>query len=147
MKYINGGVKTSYTDLQNIMLPRLASYANPQKGWGIWRVTCRSECHDPDIGWILVRPFGFFSPQPQWNNIELGWRFKQAAWGKGFATEAASAVMHALMQQQAISQFCAICLPGNEASISVMKKLGMKFTHQEKYVDGIFDDVVSVYQR
>lgn len=147
MKYINGGVKTSFNDIQKIMLPRLMSYADPLKGWGIWKVTCRFECPIPDIGWILVRPMGFFTAKPQWDNLELGWRFKQAAWGKGFASEAASAVMQALMKQQAISHFSAICLPGNEASIGVMKKLGMTFSHQEKYADGVFDDVVAVYQR
>ncbi len=71
---------------------------------------------------------GFFSNQVEWENIELGWRFKRNAWGYGYATEAAKAVMQALSEQQEeIKKFSAVALAENVASIGIMKKLGMQF--------------------
>ena len=35
MKYINGGYPTSKDDIKQIFLPRLASYRNETKGWGL----------------------------------------------------------------------------------------------------------------
>jgi hypothetical protein len=42
-----------------------------------------SSVQDIDLGWVLVRPMHFFSENPEFNNWELGWRFKQATWGRG----------------------------------------------------------------
>jgi RimJ/RimL family protein N-acetyltransferase len=126
MQYINGGQKTSWHDKVNIFLPRMMSYRNEEKGWGLWQVTVKNS--NLAIGWVLVRPMGFFSDQVEWQNIELGWRFKKEFWGIGYATEAANAVMKALKQQQpAIQKFTAVALADHLASISIMKKLGMQF--------------------
>ena len=59
MKYINGGKPTSIEDIENKMLPRMASYTNQDKGWGLWKVTIlESKAY---IGWVLVRPMDFFT--------------------------------------------------------------------------------------
>ncbi len=126
MRYINGGQMTSWHDKINIFLPRMMSYRNPEKGWGLWQVKIKDQALP--IGWVLVRPMGFFSNQVEWENIELGWRFKRNTWGHGYATEAAKAVMQALGEQQTeIKKFSAVALAENLASIAIMKKLGMQF--------------------
>jgi RimJ/RimL family protein N-acetyltransferase len=82
MKYITKGVPSSVQDIEDRMLPRLAKYLNPEKGWGLWEV-CSDTATKLYLGWVLVRPMHFFSENPEFNNWELGWRFKQATWGRG----------------------------------------------------------------
>jgi RimJ/RimL family protein N-acetyltransferase len=126
MQYINGGQKTSWHDKVKIFLPRMMSYRNEEKGWGLWQVTVKNS--NLAIGWVLLRPMGFFSDEVEWQNIELGWRLKKDAWGLGYATEAANAVIKAIKQQQpTIQKLTAVALSENLASISIMKKLGMQF--------------------
>ncbi len=142
MKYINGGKKSSKEDIQNIFIPRVQAFSNFAFGWGLWRVEKLDD--GESVGWILVRPFGFFTQHPETDNIELGWRFKQSSWGKGYATEAALTVKEALYEI-GVEKFSAIANPDNAASINIMKKLGMSFSHELEYKDKIFDETVVVY--
>ena len=142
MKYINGGKKSSKEDIQNIFIPRVQAFSNFAFGWGLWRVEKLDD--GESVGWILVRPFGFFTQHPETDNIELGWRFKQSSWGKGYATEAAVTVKEALYEI-GVEKFSAIANPDNAASINIMKKLGMSFSHELEYKDKLFDETVVVY--
>ncbi|MFC3194504.1 GNAT family N-acetyltransferase [Marinicella sediminis] len=143
MRYINGGHMTSREDVEAIFLPRMAQYTNASKGWGLWKVTRQD--NQVFIGWILVRPMGFFSDNPQWQNLELGWRFKREAWGLGFGTEAARAVMNALAESGHADCFSALAMPDNNASIAIMKKLGMQYLKTDLYKDPLGDEVVVYY--
>ncbi|MGJ8662472.1 MAG: GNAT family N-acetyltransferase, partial [Marinicella sp.] len=125
MRYINGGKITTMEDVHAVFLPRLAKYANPEKGWGLWKVTITQT--DEFIGWVLVRPMEFFTDSPQWHNWELGWRFMRNSWGHGYGTEAAKTIMHALIDSQDVKKMSAIAMPDNEASIKIMIKLGMSY--------------------
>jgi RimJ/RimL family protein N-acetyltransferase len=143
MKFINGGKQTSMKDIQQIMLPRLQKYLNLDKGWGIWQVN-RNETQEY-IGWILVRPMGFFSEAPMLDNLELGWRFKAHTWGKGYATEAAGHVMSALSVEDSIRLFSAIAVPSNHGSINVMRKIGMYYVHTGIHKDPLGDTYMDYY--
>ena len=143
MKYINGGIPSSKQDIENILLPRMASYTNQEKGWGLWKVNVlHSKAY---IGWVLIRPMDFFSDIPQFDNLELGWRFKQESWGKGYATEAAKHVMDALIKNKSASQYSAIAEKENIASIAIMKKLGMQFIKHDLHKDPLGDVHVDFY--
>ncbi|QCZ94023.1 GNAT family N-acetyltransferase [Salinimonas iocasae] len=144
MKHLNGGVKTTREEIETVFLPRLAAYANPALGWGLWKVILKDS--DEPIGWILVRPYGFFTSHPEVDNIELGWRFKRAFWGKGYATEAAQGIRDGLAST-GISKFSAVTLPENENSIAIMKKLGMTYSHSQFYEDSVFSEDVVVYSQ
>ncbi len=135
MRYINGGKPSTMDEIQNLILPRLKAYHNPVKGWGLWKVTTLADDEwipSTFIGWILVRPMGFFD-DPQFNDIELGWRFKQEVWGRGYATEAAKAICERLIQQSDIDYLSAVADENNVASINIMKKLGMSYRKTDKY--------------
>lgn len=144
MRHLNGGQKTTRAEIYSVFLPRLAAYANPVLGWGLWKVTLK-ETGDA-IGWVLVRPFGFFTSHPEINNLELGWRFKRQYWGKGYASEAAAAIRDGLALT-GISKFSAVTLPENHASIRIMEKLGMQFSHTQFYEDSVFNENVVVYSQ
>ncbi|TRX55666.1 GNAT family N-acetyltransferase [Thalassomonas sp. M1454] len=131
MKYINGGICTSMDTIKNVFMPRVESYTNQEKGWGLWKISIEST--NTFIGFVLVRPMDFFTNNPQFNDLEIGWRFMQKYWGKGFASEAAKHIMHSIAKQSQVNQFSAIALKDNIGSINIMKKLGMK--HIKDYLD------------
>lgn len=56
--------------------------------------------------------------------IDLGFRLAQPYWGNGFATEVASAWVHAAFDELRITRLGAFAHPENRASIRVLEKLG-----------------------
>lgn len=143
MKYITGKV-TTMDEIESVFIPRMLAYRNPEKGWGIWQVNVTET--DEYIGWIIARPMHFFSDTPEYDNLELGWRFKQLSWGKGYGSEAAKAIMEALIEQRGYNYFSAIAHPENQASINIMKKLGMQFVKKDIHKDPLGDSTVVYYQ-
>jgi RimJ/RimL family protein N-acetyltransferase len=147
MRFINGGQPTTREALQDVMMPRLAAYTRPDKGWGMWGVFDRAGGRF--YGWVLVRPMHFFTPdahKPDLNlDLELGWRFFKAVWGKGIATEAASHVMNSLHELTGVNRFSAIAVKENAASIRIMQKLGMRFIESGLHKDPLGDMVVDTY--
>ena len=139
MRYINGGKKTTREDIEQRFLPRFSAYRNPNTGWGLWQVNTLND--DLFIGWVLVRPMGFFDGEDMSDeksgrndrDLEIGWRFKKLSWGKGYATEAAKQVANAISSQSDIDSFCAIADSDNFASISIMKKMGMRYIKTENH--------------
>lgn len=73
-------------------------------------------------------------PAPFMPCVEVGWRFVHAAWGKGFATEAASAAISFGFEELGLKEIVAFTVPANERSIRVMERLGMS-----RDPDGDFD--------
>lgn len=145
MKYLNGGKPTSKQTIENTFIPRLYAYRNSDKGWGLWKVTITE--HQQDIGWILARPMAFFSENPIFDDIELGWRFMQSSWGKGYATEAAKHIQVILSQQPENKYFSATALLSNTGSISIMKKLGMKYINSYIHSDNELGEIEAVLYR
>lgn len=123
MKHINGGTPST-PSLHQRGRERVAKFRNPERGWGLWGVFDKDE--GGFLGWVLVRPIGFFTASPQLNNLEIGWRFLRASWGRGYATEAAFAVTSVFAQHQDVSYFSAFVAPENLASVRVIEKLGLR---------------------
>ncbi|WDE14147.1 GNAT family N-acetyltransferase [Thalassomonas haliotis] len=144
MRYINGGKISSMQEIRDIYIPRMQSYTNEPLGWGLWKVEVTQT--NEFIGWVLVRPMDFFTDHPQYNNLELGWRFMQKAWGKGYATEAAQSITRAIAEQTQVKYFSAIAMEDNAGSINIMKKLGMAFLKKELHQDPLGDMEAVYYQ-
>lgn len=136
MQFINGGRKTSRQEIVDRFLPRMRAYRNPETGWGLWGVF--DQVTNQYFGWILIRPMGFFDGVRDDRNLEIGWRFHQATWGKGYATEAAKSVAASVISAGQCDRLSAIALPENTASIQVMKKLGLKYSALIDYEDEVF---------
>lgn len=132
MKYLTRGKISSMQTIKEVFIPRLNAYRNEQKGWGLWQVNIIES--NTFIGWVLVRPMGFFE-QPDYSDLEIGWRFKQMSWGKGYASEAALAVAHAVCQDPTVKSLSATALQDNIGSIKVMEKLGLKFIKNYNHTD------------
>jgi RimJ/RimL family protein N-acetyltransferase len=57
--------------------------------------------------------------------IDMGWRLSRSAWGHGYATEAATAVMQDGFARLGLESIIAITAAINVRSWSVMERLGM----------------------
>jgi RimJ/RimL family protein N-acetyltransferase len=95
-----------------------------ENGIARWAVIDKksNEC----VGWSGLKYFN----QSLNNHIhfyELGYRFKQKHWGKGFATESAHAILNHGFQKLNIKSIYAITHPENSNSKHVLQKLGFKF--------------------
>lgn len=60
--------------------------------------------------------------------VDLGFRFLPAHWGKGLATEAAEACIRYGFRSLALPQIIGLSHSENHASIRVLEKIGMQFT-------------------
>lgn len=56
----------------------------------------------------------------------LGYFLERAAWGQGYATEAARALVSAAFDQLGLHRLWATCAPENLTSVRVLEKLGMR---------------------
>ncbi len=59
--------------------------------------------------------------------VDIGWRLKQTAWGKGFATEAAQGCLKVAFSKFDIKEVLSFATNTNSASENVMKKIGMDY--------------------
>jgi len=144
MKYLNGGTPSSMEQVNTVFLPRMEKYRDNVKGWGIWQVSDKES--NEYLGWVLIRPMAFFTDSPNYKDLELGWRFFQKAWGKGYATEAAIAIKDAITANSDITHVSALAVADNLGSIGVMKKIGMSFVKAYLHKDPIGDFDAVHYQ-
>ncbi len=57
--------------------------------------------------------------------VDIGWRLKSRAWGKGYATEGAKRCLEHGFQDLGLDRIIATCTVNNLKSEAVMKKIGM----------------------
>lgn len=134
MNYLTQGRLSTRQDITEVYIPRMLAYRDPAIGWGMWHVS--HSATDEYIGWVLARPLNFFNAKRDDTDMELGWRFKRAVWGQGFATEAARHIaQHIARGNPQITWVSAIAVPENLASIKVMQKLGMDFQGEYLHED------------
>jgi len=88
----------------------------------------------------------FFSDSPEFDNLELGWRFFQSSWGKGYASEAALHIKNTLADNSELKSFSAIAVEDNLGSVAVMKKIGMSFVKSYLHKDPLFESQVVYYK-
>ena len=72
---------------------------------------------------VLVGYCGFLQSE---EGPEIGWSLAPAFWGRGLATEAASAALEHGFQKLGFQRVIATVQSGNRASIRVIEKLGMQ---------------------
>jgi ribosomal-protein-alanine N-acetyltransferase len=77
------------------------------------------------------------------NRYEITYRLRENAWGKGFATEAAVAMLDYGFKNSPAKEIGASITPDNEASIKVAKKIGMKWTNNETLM-GVHAEILRI---
>ncbi|MBE1446725.1 GNAT family N-acetyltransferase [Paenibacillus sp. OAS669] len=92
-------------------------------GFGLYAVELKET--KAFVGFIGFRRAAFaadFTPC-----IEIGWRLKQEAWGKGYATEGAKACLQYGFQELGFDEVYSFTAEVNTPSKNVMTKIGMNF--------------------
>lgn len=92
-------------------------------GLGVWAVV--EKAIDRAIGSILLVPLPN-SDNSSSGKIEIGWHFRPASWGYGYATEAAKALLKYGFQSLQLPNIYAVTTPDNIRSQRVMTRLGMQ---------------------
>ena len=109
----------------------VASRLNDYKNHGFGRMAAIEKSTNNFIGWSGLTYL------PEFDQVDLGFRFKRKYWGKGFATEVSKAIIEYGFNVLNLEEIIAIALPGNKASIRVMEKAGMRFDKEAPYEDAI----------
>ena len=92
-----------------------------REGWGLWAVGATGG--EPFVGMVglhRVRPELPCAPA-----VEVGWRLHPDQWGKGYATEAASAALRHGFDAGGLDEIVAFTTTRNTRSQAVMTRLGM----------------------
>lgn len=71
--------------------------------------------------------------------FEAGWRFREDAWGRGYAKEAAIAAIDAAFDRFGAEEVVALTVEGNAASWGLMERLGMRRRDELDYDDMRYD--------
>ncbi len=91
-------------------------------GFGLWAVEVRGLA--PFVGFVGLNIPRFEAPFMP--SVEIGWRLAHEAWGNGFATEAARAVIAFGFNELALQEILSYTVPENVRSRRVMERLGMR---------------------
>ncbi|MCD0473822.1 GNAT family N-acetyltransferase [Flavobacterium sp. EDS] len=107
-----------------------------ENGIARWAVVDKqtNEC----VGWSGLKYFNE-SLNKHNNFYELGYRFKKKHWGKGFATEAAIAILNYGFSNLKVDSVFAITDPNNSNSKKVLTKLGFDFQETFDYEGDMTD--------
>jgi RimJ/RimL family protein N-acetyltransferase len=98
-----------------------------------------SQQHHEPIGVVSMQHARFFhTPGPKVPDVGFG--LLSRYFGKGYAVEAAEELMRYFEEERGQKQFCAFCRPENEASKSVLRKLGLE-ERGVRELDGVVEGV------
>jgi RimJ/RimL family protein N-acetyltransferase len=75
----------------------------------------------------LIGSCGFVSEAPERKSAEIGYWLGKPHWGKGYAVEAARAMVRFGFEQMGLERVEAKCFVENRAGQRVIEKLGLKF--------------------
>jgi RimJ/RimL family protein N-acetyltransferase len=120
MRFISKGEPTPMNKIEDVILPKMLGYYRHWPPLGFWAAHLLS--HEEFIGWFHLRP-----DKIDTNEIELGYRLKRNAWGKGLATEGSRAIVEAAFGKWGYPKISARTLIINTPSRRVMEKSGLRF--------------------
>lgn len=94
-----------------------------QNGYGRWAVI-EKETNDY-LGWCGLKFDG--------NETDIGFRFFEEYWNKGFATESAQACINYGFNELNLKEIVGRAMKENIGSVKVLEKIGMKFIKEMEF--------------
>jgi Acetyltransferases, including N-acetylases of ribosomal proteins len=142
MRFLNGGEPTPREEVQSRILPALVGYYEQYEGFGFW--VAEEKSTGRFLGWFHFRPR---RNEPRDGEIELGYRLRRSAWGKGYATEGSRALIRKGFAELGVERVVAEAMAVNLGSRRVMEKAGLtlvRTVHRDGLdsVEGFEDGVV-----
>ena len=119
MRFLNGGTPTPREVIERDFLSLILGYYERFAGYGFWAAIEKTT--GAFLGWFSVRP----RDERQPDVAELGYRLNRAAWGRGYATEGARALIDHGFTVLGLERIYATTYQDNLASRRVMEKVGM----------------------
>ncbi|WP_088140932.1 GNAT family N-acetyltransferase [Achromobacter xylosoxidans] len=103
----------------------LAWLGEPLTRLGHWAITIDGAT----VGWVSMVPLAGT------DSIQLAYRLQRAAWGKGYASQAAKQLCDYAWRETEVSELVAVVWPDNQASVRVLEKLGFALRSRERHYD------------
>ncbi len=120
MRYLTGK-PTPRDEIERDLLPWWLAYYERGDRYGFW-AAIEKQAGD-FIGWFHFRP----GPDAPNDAPELGYRLRRQAWGKGYATEGARALVRKGFTDSDIRRVTASTFQDNRGSRRVLEKSGLRF--------------------
>lgn len=117
MRYINDGVPNSREFYVAELLPRMLAWTEDDPV-GFYAAICEGAW----IGWFHLRPS--IADEAA---LELGYRLRRDAWGRGLATEGSRALASFAVDELRPPWIDGCARPDNLASIAVLQKCGLEY--------------------
>ena len=130
-KYTGEVVITSLEEIRNKIKEFQSRDEN--RGFGRWVTILKKG--KQFVGWAGLAYL------PEFDEIDLGYRFLPEYWGLGIATEASRAILTYGFDSLKLTKIIAIVMKENKVSIKVMEKVGMEFDKFAPYELGSEDAV------
>ena len=102
----------------------IAHVLQQYKTYGLGRLAVIEKSTNSFIGWAGIKYEENF--RKEFSYYDLGYRFKEDFWGKGYATEAAMASLNYGFNDLKLREICAAAAINHVASNSILKKVGMQ---------------------
>jgi RimJ/RimL family protein N-acetyltransferase len=108
-------------------LVRFIRYAPLYPDFGVWHASRRDT--GDFIGWFCLKYAGRSA------DVEVGYRLLHEAWGQGFATDGARALVDYGFDDLGLDRIIGVTHPGNKASQRVLVKAGLVAAGWGRYYD------------
>ncbi|MCG6497576.1 GNAT family N-acetyltransferase [Kitasatospora sp. A2-31] len=132
-RYLTGGRPTPRAQVENTLLPLYFAHYERYGDLGWWAAEERDG--GAFLGWFEFRPPDREDP----GEVELGYRLRRPAWGRGYATEGARALIDQGFARLGVRRVVAYTMAVNLGSRRVMEKAGLRYvrTFHEDYPEPI----------
>jgi ribosomal-protein-alanine N-acetyltransferase len=129
MRYVGEGEAVGKTrDESRRMLEELIAEYD-RWGYGLWAVTTDGENGGRPIGWCGLIEWELEGT----TEVEVAYLLGRPYWGKGFASEAATAVRDYGIGPVGRTRLVSLVYPRNDASLRVVRKLGMRYERDAEF--------------
>lgn len=128
MRFLTGGRPTPRDKVRTRTIPTFLAYYERFEGFGFW--AAQETATGQFLGWFHFRPPLPEASPPAWldgDQIELGYRLRRSAWGKGYATEGSRALIDKGFAEFGLQRVVAETTIDNWGSRHVLEKSGLTF--------------------
>jgi RimJ/RimL family protein N-acetyltransferase len=121
MAHLSGRMSREDSDA---MVARIREHFD-RHGFGLWALDVPGVGFAGFVGLSAQVPFEIDVPGIVAHPHEIGWRLARAAWGHGYATEAATLALRHAFAHLHLPQVVSFTVPANRASQALMQRIGL----------------------
>ena len=132
MRYLNGGKPVGRAEIV-AQVQRMKGFYERYPAYGYWPAV--EKATGTFLGWFLLRPKESDEP----GHVELGYRLRRSAWGRGYATEGSRALLRKAFTELDVQRVYAHTMVINKGSRRVMEKAGL---HYVRTFEGDFPEPI-----